>query len=80
MYEELDAPSEFFYDRGSRTLYVVSNASDADAPPEGQFVAVPAANHTLLRVRGSQAQPVVNLTLIGLGLRDTAWTTLHRMP
>ena len=37
-------------------------------------MAIPAANHTPIDTRGTQANPVVNLTLRGLGLRDTAWT------
>ena len=81
--EELDDPTEFYFDVAAQRLYVVSNATAADDPPPGdEWVAIPAANHTLIDTRGTQANPVVNLTLRGLGLRDTAWTMLqpHGVP
>ena len=82
VFEELDEPHEFYYDRSSGTLYVVSNETSTDAPPTGTFIAIPASNHTLLSASGSQAHQVVNLTLRGLGFRDTAWTMLepHGVP
>ena len=71
----------YTYHRQASRLYVVSNS--AATPPAGvEWVAVPAANHTLMTVRGSRAKPVANLTLHGLGLRDTAWTMMqpHGVP
>ena len=71
----------YTYHRQASRLYVVSNSTAT--PPAGvEWVAVPAANHTLMTVRGSRAKPVANLTLHGLGLRDTAWTMMqpHGVP
>ena len=82
--EELDDPLEFFFDEATRRLYAVSDGSDGGAsPPRGrEWVAIPYANHTLLAVDGSQAAPVRNLTLDGLGFRDAAWTMMrpHGVP
>jgi hypothetical protein len=79
---ELDAPDEFYYDRHAGRLYVVANETDASAPPSGSFVAVPAANHTLMSTVGTQATPVVGLTVSAMGFRDAAWTMLqpHGVP
>ena len=77
VFEELDVADEFYYDRVHKMLYVVSNETSADQPPSGAFVAVPSSNHTLLSARGSKEQPIANLTISGIGFRDTAWTMLQ---
>jgi hypothetical protein len=74
VFEELDQANEYYYDRSTMTLFVVSNETSADAPPSGAFIAVPSSNHTLLTALGSPTQPIVNLTIRGIGFRDTAWT------
>eukprot|EP00947_MAST-08B_sp_MAST-8B-sp1_P004183 g4183.t1 len=86
--EELDAPNEFFYDQDTKRLYLYSNETDASAPPAPtrKIVAVPAAHHTLLTTTTTttttsstptQAQPLRDVTIAGLGFRDTAWTMLQ---
>jgi hypothetical protein len=77
VFEELDDPTEFYYDSASATLYVVSNETSPHTPPRGTYEAVPTANHTLLSAVGSNVHPIVNLTLRGIGFRDTAWTMLQ---
>ena len=46
------------------------------------MVAIPSANHTLMVVNGSQQRPVDDLSIDGLGFRDTAWTLMepHGVP
>jgi hypothetical protein len=80
---QLDDPLEFFYDGTQRRLYAVSSRTDGSSPPAGSdWVAVPHANHSLIRVHGTQGTPVVGLRMQGLGLRDTAWTLMrpHGVP
>ena len=74
--EELDAPSEYFYNESTQTLFLWPNATAAateaqrDAKPPASLV-VPVLQQ-LLAVRGSKAQPVRDVKLTGVGLRDAA--------
>lgn len=72
--ELLDAPEEWFYAPKSRTLTLHHNASGSPADGNVSFV-VPQLKQ-LVRVIGSQAQPVVGVSLKGLGVRDAAPTYL----
>jgi hypothetical protein len=81
--EELDEATEFFYDGEKGRLYALSGSEDGSTPPDGnQWVAVPYANHTLMTVSGTQANPVKGLHIEGIGFRDTAWTMMqpHGVP
>eukprot|EP01116_Phalansterium_solitarium_P015500 TRINITY_DN3430_c0_g1_i14.p1 TRINITY_DN3430_c0_g1~~TRINITY_DN3430_c0_g1_i14.p1 ORF type:complete len:713 (-),score=258.61 TRINITY_DN3430_c0_g1_i14:400-2538(-) len=81
VFEELDAPAEWFYDENSQVLYLWHNASSGTAPPTDGTLVVPQLRH-LINVSGTQAVPVVGLSLIGVGLRDTRYTYMdpHGIP
>eukprot|EP00928_Gymnodinium_smaydae_P031070 TRINITY_DN22929_c0_g1_i1.p1 TRINITY_DN22929_c0_g1~~TRINITY_DN22929_c0_g1_i1.p1 ORF type:complete len:770 (+),score=134.38 TRINITY_DN22929_c0_g1_i1:334-2310(+) len=65
--ELLDAPEEWFYDRAHRLLYFYYNGTGS--PAQERWV-IPALS-TLLRIQGSQQAPVGNVTLRGIGFRDS---------
>ena len=69
--EALSAPNEFYHDRVEGLLYFVPQ--DPSRPPE-TVVAVVA--ETLLRLEGSQAQPVRDITIRGITFRGAAKTFL----
>ena len=77
--EELDAPGEWFFNESTRVLYYANNESHAD-PSALTFEAVQL--QVLVNMTGSMAQPVQNVAVHGLTLRDTAITYLepHGMP
>jgi hypothetical protein len=80
VFEELDIQTEFYYDIKAQTLFYFGNGTHGEAPTES-FVATTV--HTLFNVSGaSMAAPIVNFTLRGVGLRDTAPTMLepHGVP
>lgn len=79
--EELDAPREFFYDAQSSFLYYVHNATSGTPPPK-TMVFESVERKTLLSVRGSQDNPVRDVTIRGLSFQDTAPTFMdaHGLP
>lgn len=80
--EELDHPGEFYVDKRSKTLYLVSNSSGG-APPSPDLVIEAVQQHTLVSVVGeSMDKPVVGVSLQGLGFRDAAPTFMepHGVP
>ena len=81
VFEELDAPGEFFFNETTRTLFLWHNASAGVAPPSDGSLAV-TATRWLVNVSGTMSAPVTDVSIIGLGLRDTRDTQLdnHSMP
>lgn len=82
--EELDAPSEWFYNESSKQLYYFFNGT---APPTGNEKFVATKTKVLWNISGSQSAPVRDITIRGLEIRDTAYTylgtdkaDLHGMP
>jgi len=80
--EELDTTTEFDYNRKEKMLYYFAN-NTAGKPPSvmTQFVAV--QNHILINATGnSQKNPIEQLSIRGLGFRDTAPTMMepHGVP
>ena len=72
--EELDAPSEWFYNETTRQLFLFYNASAGTPPPtDGSLAAIAGGASALITVAATQAAPLVGLTLRGLGFRDTAY-------
>lgn len=74
IFEELDAPGEWFYDAGQSTLYYF--------PLEGENVKTatfetPQIKH-LIEIRGSEANPVKNITLEGIDLTQTIRTFMEK--
>ena len=80
VFEELDAPDEWHHDTEANVLYWFFNASGSVQPPPPSVVVT--RLQSLVRVEGTQAAPVVGVTLAGVGLRDTAYTYMdpHGMP
>ena len=72
--ELLDAPSEYFYDPATGTLFFFPNGTDAAAPPAADTLFEVPTLQTLLRVNASQAAPAAGVTLAGLGFKDAAPT------
>jgi hypothetical protein len=74
--EELDEGNEFYHDQANGILYYAPNASAAGAAPQppadGDLVAV--YGKVIVSVNGSQQQPVRNVSLRGLVIRDAAPT------
>jgi hypothetical protein len=81
VFEELDAPVEYYYDEVEQNLYFYHNASAGTTPPSDGFV-VPQLK-ALFNVTGlSPDAPARDITITGLGLRDTAYTYMdpHSLP
>ncbi len=79
--EELDAPSEWFYDEDSRTLYFFYNATSGTEPPNDTLF-VMTSQKTLVMIQGNMTDPVEDITIRGINFRDTAYTYMdpHGMP
>jgi hypothetical protein len=81
VFEELDAPSEWFYNETTKMLYFFYNASMGVPPPsDGSMLATQVK--WLFNITGTMADPVTDITIRGLGLRDTAYTYMdpHGIP
>jgi hypothetical protein len=70
--EELDSPSEFWFDEDSRTLTLWHNASVGNPPPTDGSLQAVTTLAVLINATGSQAAPIVGLHIQDLGFRDTA--------
>eukprot|EP00041_Stephanoeca_diplocostata_P042079 m.10090 g.10090 ORF g.10090 m.10090 type:complete len:895 (+) comp7208_c0_seq1:114-2798(+) len=84
VFEELDQPGEYFYDATTQTLYLSPNATDATqegradvAPTPPTDLVVPVL-HQLIRLDGTKAAPVQNVTLSNIGIRDARHVYLEK--
>lgn len=79
VFDELDAPGEYFHDAAAGKLYIYHNSSGAP-PADGSIVAV--TTKVLLSANASQRSPIRNVTVRDLGFRDAAATYLdpHGVP
>eukprot|EP00928_Gymnodinium_smaydae_P024558 TRINITY_DN19838_c1_g1_i1.p1 TRINITY_DN19838_c1_g1~~TRINITY_DN19838_c1_g1_i1.p1 ORF type:complete len:805 (-),score=72.35 TRINITY_DN19838_c1_g1_i1:236-2650(-) len=79
VFEELDNPGEFFFNRSTKDLYLFYNGTGA--PPPSMEVVVP-QTRVLFNISGSQWNPVRDLTLDGLHFRSTRYTYMdpHGVP
>jgi len=79
--EELDQPGEWFYDSTTGDLLVYWNATSG-TPPDASVIAIAASASVLVNASSSMASPIQNLSFLGLGFRDTAYTYFspHSMP
>eukprot|EP00475_Leptophrys_vorax_P015852 TRINITY_DN2221_c0_g2_i1.p1 TRINITY_DN2221_c0_g2~~TRINITY_DN2221_c0_g2_i1.p1 ORF type:complete len:787 (-),score=214.49 TRINITY_DN2221_c0_g2_i1:1749-4109(-) len=80
VFDELDAPNEWYFSTSENKLYYFHNATTGVAPTGLEFVATQVK--TLINVQSPQQKPVENLKLVGLGFRDTAYTYMdpHGVP
>ena len=79
VFEELDAPGEYFFDTREKKLYVFNNESATDYP-KGTFI-VP-QKKILVNVTGTQWKPVKNHKLSGIRFAHSAITYMepHGVP
>ena len=67
--DELDSPTEYYLDSADSRLYLWPNATEMGVAP-----LVMSRLETLVEMRGSQAEPVANVTVSNLRFRDSAPT------
>jgi len=68
---------EWWFNETTRELFYWHNSTGGGAPPEDlQLVAGNLT--TLIRIVGSKTQPVTDITISGIGIRDAAPTWLER--
>ena len=75
--EELDAPNEWFFDAKASKLYLVLNDTSANSggPPTETYIA--SQHKELIGIRGSMSQPIQDITIRGIGFRDSAKTFME---
>ena len=64
-------PGEFHFDARTRTLTLWHNASSGTPPPNDGSLVAPQISQ-ILSAAGTQMNPVLNISLLRVGLRDTA--------
>lgn len=74
IFEELDAPGEWFYDKEKGILYYYPKV---DENLETAVVETPLLKH-LFEIRGSESNPVLNITFEGLELTQTRRTFMEK--
>jgi hypothetical protein len=79
IFEELDAPNEFFYDATSQLLYYYYNGTGVP-PTDSVFVATNLK--VLFNVTGTQQSPVTGLTFYNITFQNSAYTYMdpHGVP
>jgi hypothetical protein len=75
VYEELDAPREFFFDAAAQRLFFFHNASAGEPPPPGWAFEVPLLR-CLVQVAGTPDAPVTGVTLAGITFTAAAASIL----
>ena len=71
VFEELDEPDEWYYDAATRELFLCYNGTGAP-PDDLQFVATNLPR--LIELVGTADDPVRDVAITGVGLRDTSYT------
>lgn len=81
VFEELDAPREFYFDGASQRLFYFHNASSGTPPPQNWTFEAPLLT-TLINISGSQAAPVTDITISGVTFTSAAASLLgpHGIP
>jgi hypothetical protein len=81
IFEELDAPGEWYFNATTLTLFLWHNATSGTPPPTDGSLLATQLRH-LVNVTGTQAAPVADVAFRGVGFRDTAYTYLdpHGIP
>eukprot|EP01084_Bolivina_argentea_P066972 122073_1 len=81
VFQFLDSPTEYFYNRTTRKLYYFHNDTTQTPPPSTmQFVAT--YNKRLFNITGTMDKPVKGITIQGITMRDTPYTYMdpHGLP
>ena len=80
LFEEWDAPNEWFFSEVTRKLYHYYNESVKTIPADVKFEATTTAE--LVRIEANMSHPAVNISFKGIGFKDTRYTYLdpHEMP
>ena len=73
IFEELDAPGEWYYSRSEQTLYYYPHEGENI---EDALVETPQLKH-LIEIRGTMDEPVKNITIDGLELTGTVRTFME---
>lgn len=77
VFQELDAPGEYFFDPISRSLYLYYNAS-AGTPPPPTLGLVVSQLEVFFNLTGTPATPVTDVQFAGLAFRDQRTAQLDR--
>ena len=80
--EELDVVGEYYYDIDKKILYISSNTTEG-TPPSASSEIIAVTEKDLLSITSpSKSTPVKDITITGLGFRDTRQTMLepHAVP
>jgi len=75
VFEELDAPNEFFYNASTQELFLWPNATTAgDGPPSSAVTLVVPILQTIVAIKGpSPADAVHDVTIAGISFRDAVF-------
>ena len=81
LYEEITMGMEWYYDKKTNYLYYFHNISDK-IPPSDDTMFIVTHNNVLFNISGNQTNPVKNVSIKGLTIRDTRYTYLdpHGLP
>ena len=72
IFEELDAPGEWFYDETEKKLYLYPNGTNAPTSGVGTVL------HRLFNILGSMDRPVYNITLMNITFTQTEPTYFEK--
>ena len=70
-------PSEWFFNSSTRQLFFMPNSTEPGQPPAADLQFIVPKLHRLLTVIGTRDAPVQNVTIRGIGLRDSKITFME---
>jgi len=77
VFEELDNPSEYFFDPINKKLYIYYNAT-AGTPPPADYDLVASKLEVFFNLTGTSSAPVTDIVFAGMGFRDQRPAQLDR--